>query len=92
MQANVILNEPPPLSYAPESFSYRLMALFTVFSPQLKIITLGDQHHRQPVMVVHILSLGLTAFVLYLSAPGTDLFSWHPSLMTVAFALLLSQV
>jgi len=43
-------------------------------------------------MVVHIISLGLTAFVLYLSAPGTDLFSWHPSLMTVAFALLLSQV
>ncbi|XP_023330251.1 cytochrome b561 domain-containing protein 2 [Eurytemora carolleeae] len=42
-------------------------------------------------MVVHIISLGLTAFVLYLSAPGTDLFSWHPSLMTVAFALLLSQ-
>ncbi len=61
-------------------------------SPQLKIITSGDQHNCQPVMVVHIISLGLTAFVLYLSAPGTDLFSWHPSLMTVAFALLLSQV
>jgi len=42
-------------------------------------------------MVVHILSFGLTGAMLYLSRPGTDLFSWHPSLMTVAFALLMAQ-
>ena len=43
-------------------------------------------------MVVHMLSLGLAGWVVYLSSPGTDLFSWHPSLMTVSFALLMSQV
>lgn len=42
-------------------------------------------------MVVHILSLGLTGAMLYLASPGTDLFSWHPSLMTVAFAFLMAQ-
>ena len=43
MQANVILNEPPPLSYAPESFSYRLMALFySLFSAT------EDYYFRRP--------------------------------------------
>lgn len=42
-------------------------------------------------MVVHILSIGLTGFYMYLSSPGTDLFSWHPTCMSVAFILLLLQ-
>jgi len=42
-------------------------------------------------MVVHILSLGLAGWVVYLASPGTDLFSWHPSLMVVSFALLMAQ-
>ena len=42
-------------------------------------------------MVVHILTLGLTGGLLYLASPGSDLFSWHPSLMAVAFALFMAQ-
>lgn len=42
-------------------------------------------------MVVHLLSLAFTGFLLYTSKPGSDLFSWHPTCMTVAFVLLLLQ-
>ena len=42
-------------------------------------------------MVVHILSVAFTGFIVYLSSPGSDLFSWHPTCMTVAFMLLLLQ-
>ena len=42
-------------------------------------------------MVVHILSVVFTGFILYLSNPGSDLFSWHPTCMTIAFMLLLLQ-
>jgi len=40
---------------------------------------------------VHLLSLAFTGFILYTARPGTDLFSWHPTCMTVAFILLLLQ-
>lgn len=42
-------------------------------------------------MVVHIITAGLTGYMLYLAAPGSDLFSWHPTCMTIAFALLITQ-
>lgn len=42
-------------------------------------------------MVVHIISVALTAFYLYAANPGSDLFSWHPTCMSVAFVLLLLQ-
>lgn len=42
-------------------------------------------------MVVHILSVAFTGFIIYLSNPGSDLFSWHPTCMAVAFILLLLQ-
>ena len=42
-------------------------------------------------MVVHILSVAFTGFIVYLSSPGSDLFSWHPTCMSVAFMLLLLQ-
>lgn len=42
-------------------------------------------------MVVHILSVAFTGFILYLASPGSDLFSWHPTCMTIAFMLLLLQ-
>ena len=42
-------------------------------------------------MVVHVITLGLTGALLYLASPGTDLFSWHPSLMVLAFALFMAQ-
>merc|ERR1712203_630959 len=41
--------------------------------------------------VVHILSVAFTGFIVYLSSPGSDLFSWHPTCMSVAFILLLLQ-
>jgi len=43
-------------------------------------------------MVVHVASVALTAFFVYMSVPGSDLFSWHPTAMSVAFVLLLLQV
>ena len=42
-------------------------------------------------MVFHIVTLGLTAVMVYTAVPGSDLFSWHPTLMTVGFALLMAQ-
>lgn len=42
-------------------------------------------------MVVHIISVAFTGFMIYLSNPGSDLFSWHPTCMSVAFMLLLLQ-
>ena len=42
-------------------------------------------------MVVHIISVAFTGFIMYLANPGSDLFSWHPTCMSVAFMLLLLQ-
>ncbi len=42
-------------------------------------------------MVVHIISVALTGFYFWLAKPGTDLFSWHPACMAMAFVLLLLQ-
>lgn len=42
-------------------------------------------------MVFHLVTVGLTAAILYIAQPGTDLFSWHPTLMAIAFSLLMAQ-
>jgi len=42
-------------------------------------------------MVLHLITVGLTGLVLAVAVPGTDLFSWHPTLMTIAFCLLMCQ-
>jgi len=42
-------------------------------------------------MVVHIISVGLTGFYFYLAKPASDLFSWHPVCMSMAFVLLMLQ-
>lgn len=42
-------------------------------------------------MVVHLFSVAFTGFVFWVAVPGSDLFSWHPICMTVAFMLLLLQ-
>ncbi len=42
-------------------------------------------------MVVHLLSVAFTAGVFYLAAPGSNLFSWHPTCMAVAFVTLILQ-
>ena len=46
---------------------------------------------KKTEMVVHIISVALTGFYFYLANPGSDLFSWHPVLMSVGFVLLLLQ-
>jgi len=42
-------------------------------------------------MVLHLITVGLTGLILVTAVPGTDLFSWHPTLMTIAFCLLMCQ-
>jgi len=42
-------------------------------------------------MVFHLITGAITAFIIYTAVPGSDLFSWHPTLMTTAFCLLMSQ-
>jgi len=42
-------------------------------------------------MVFHLITGAITAFMLYTAVPGSDLFSWHPTLMTIAFSLLMPQ-
>ncbi len=42
-------------------------------------------------MVVHLLSVAFTGFVFWLSVPGSNLFSWHPTCMAVAFITLVLQ-
>jgi len=42
-------------------------------------------------MVFHLITGAITVFILYTAVPGSDLFSWHPTLMTTAFCLLMSQ-
>ena len=42
-------------------------------------------------MVFHLVTLGLTGLMLYTAVPGSDLFSWHPTLMTIGFSLLMAQ-
>lgn len=40
-------------------------------------------------MVAHIVPVVLTAFVLYTAWPGSSLFSWHPTLMVLAFVVCM---
>jgi len=42
-------------------------------------------------MVFHLVTGAVTLFMFYTAAPGSDLFSWHPTLMTISFCLLMSQ-
>jgi len=42
-------------------------------------------------MVFHLITGALSVFMLYTASPGSDLFSWHPTLMTVSFCLIMSQ-
>ena len=39
----------------------------------------------------HLITGAITLFIFYTAVPGSDLFSWHPTLMTTAFCLLMSQ-
>ncbi|XP_046353297.2 transmembrane reductase CYB561D2-like [Haliotis cracherodii] len=42
-------------------------------------------------MVAHFVALFFTGFIVYTAAPGSSLFSWHPTLMAIAFLLLMFE-
>ncbi|XP_041347752.1 cytochrome b561 domain-containing protein 2-like [Gigantopelta aegis] len=42
-------------------------------------------------MVAHFVSVLFTAFIVYTAQPGSSLFSWHPTLMSIAFLCLLFE-
>lgn len=39
----------------------------------------------------HVLCVAFTAFLVFLSRPGSSLFSWHPFLMTLAFSFFMTE-
>lgn len=39
----------------------------------------------------HLVALGFTIFVVVLARPGSNLFSWHPVLMSLAFSFLMTE-
>ncbi|XP_076468898.1 transmembrane reductase CYB561D2-like [Babylonia areolata] len=43
------------------------------------------------VMAAHIAALLFCAYIIYVAAPGTDLFSWHPTLMVLAYAAAMFE-
>ncbi|XP_013388383.1 cytochrome b561 domain-containing protein 2-like [Lingula anatina] len=42
-------------------------------------------------MVAHFIVVLFTSFVVYTAWPGSSLFSWHPTLMVVAFTFLMVE-
>ncbi|KAK2161276.1 hypothetical protein LSH36_119g05016 [Paralvinella palmiformis] len=42
-------------------------------------------------MVAHFICVLFSGFVIYTSKPGTTLFSWHPTLMVIAFIFLMAE-
>lgn len=42
-------------------------------------------------MAAHFISVLLTGFVIYTAWPGSSLFSWHPTLMTLGFGFFMLQ-
>lgn len=42
-------------------------------------------------IMVHIIAVGLPLVVIWLAQPGTNLFSWHPTLMVLSFAFLMVE-
>ncbi|RVE73193.1 hypothetical protein OJAV_G00047850 [Oryzias javanicus] len=41
--------------------------------------------------LTHLISLTFTAFIAFLSRPGTSWFSWHPFLMTLAISFFMTE-
>lgn len=42
-------------------------------------------------MVAHFICVLFSGFVIYTAKPGTTLFSWHPTLMVIAFMFLMAE-
>ncbi|KAJ0023218.1 hypothetical protein NQD34_003117 [Periophthalmus magnuspinnatus] len=41
--------------------------------------------------LTHVLCVAFTVLLVFLSRPGSSLFSWHPFLMTVAFSFFMTE-
>ncbi|XP_072308477.1 transmembrane reductase CYB561D2 [Eucyclogobius newberryi] len=41
--------------------------------------------------LTHVLCIAFTAFLVFVSRPGSSLFSWHPFLMTLAFSFFMTE-
>lgn len=39
----------------------------------------------------HVLCIAFSVFIVFLSRPGSSLFSWHPFLMTLAFSFFMTE-
>ena len=72
------------------STSHRLLSFY--MSSLFRFVKWIESFLKSSNMVVHVASVLLTGFFVYISVPGSDLFSWHPTGMSVAFILLLLQV
>lgn len=42
-------------------------------------------------MMIHLVVVLFTSFIIYIAKPGSSLFSWHPTLMSVAFCLFMYE-
>lgn len=42
-------------------------------------------------MISYLISVAFAGYVAYVSEPGSTLFSWHPTLMSLAFMVLVAQ-
>ncbi|KAL8567462.1 hypothetical protein ACOMHN_010053 [Nucella lapillus] len=42
-------------------------------------------------MAAHIAALLFCVYIIYIAAPGTDLFSWHPTLMVLAYGAAMFE-
>ena len=74
----------------PESMLHQRSDVQFVITPVDTWVT-QDSSRQQVAMVFHLITGAVTAFMLYTAVPGSDLFSWHPTLMTISFCLLMSQ-
>ncbi|XP_071810193.1 transmembrane reductase CYB561D2-like [Asterias amurensis] len=56
----------------------------------------GKKGHFQQLcsffsMAAHLLAIGFISYMIYLAWPFSSLFSWHPVLMSIAFAFLMTE-
>ncbi|XP_002158586.3 transmembrane reductase CYB561D2 isoform X1 [Hydra vulgaris] len=62
-----------------------------VSSGQNKKITQVQKSLLIIYTMVHILAVLLAVFIAYIAQPGSSLFSWHPTLMTIGFGLFMFE-
>lgn len=46
---------------------------------------------RVSSVFAHVIAVAFPVYISYLAGPGSSLFSWHPTLMTIAFSMLMVE-